>query len=152
MMRQRRWRESWTVMLEWLGNKTQVLPLIEHHIRLSSDGSGTMLACGLNDATWTCYKKADATHLFGRLKYMARWAGFSPYVRIQLFHDFKDVPIQFGLGGTISMKDAGKGTKRLEVYRRGKPPDFKLCRRPPRARKKKSAPSLKPKQKGAKRK
>jgi hypothetical protein len=146
----RKWREHWTVMLEWIGNKPQVLPLIEHHIRLASDGSGTMLACSLNDATWTCYRKTDAEHLFGRLKRLGR-IRFSPYVRVQLFHDFKDVPIHFGPEGSIAISELGRGVKRLAVYRLGKTPDFsKLYRKPPRARKKKSVSSLKPKQKGAK--
>jgi hypothetical protein len=131
-VRRRRWRQSWTVMLEWIGDKAGVLPLIEHLFQAPSDGSGTILACGLNDATWTRYTKTEALGLFNCLKHLGR-VRFSPYVRVQLFHDFEDVPIQFGPGGTIAMSELGKGTKRIAVYRRGKPPDFKRLIRKRRA-------------------
>ncbi len=145
--RPRRWRESWTVMLEWSGDKYGVQSLIEHYLQSPSDGSGSFLAVDLNDMSWTRYTKTEGLGLFKAVKDLCR-ARFSPYVRLQLFHDFKEVPIQFGPGGTISMKDAAKGTKRLKVYSRGKTPDFsKLFRPSPRAGKSKSSAKHPPKTK-----
>ena len=132
----RRWRESWSVMLEWIGDKASVLPLIEHYFQAPSDGSGTFLACGLNDATWTRYTKTEGLALFNCLKDLCRKVRFSPYVRVQLHHDSTDTTLHLRTDGTIAMKELGKGFDRIAVYSRGKKPDLsKLCRPSPRSRK-----------------
>jgi hypothetical protein len=78
---------TWSVLLEWTGDKSQVLPLIEHIVKRDSDGSGCFLACSLCDAQWYDLKRAPARRIFGVLsKLLDQRIRFARYVRITLFN------------------------------------------------------------------
>lgn len=127
-------RECWSVMLEWIGNKPQVLPLIEYHLGEQSGGSGTLIALQLNDANWKCKSRTDAKVIFAMLKHLCRGARFSPYIRLQLF---EEAPPRTDHG---PVRD-----RRLAFYRYGKAPDFTKLVKPPRTSKKKTAPKARAK-------
>lgn len=76
---------TWSVMLEWTGNKPQVLPLIEYIVRRNSDGSGCWLPCSLCDAQWCDLTRRVARRLYTRLGHLLDGrVRFAPYVRISL--------------------------------------------------------------------
>jgi hypothetical protein len=79
---------TWSVLLEWTGNKSQVLPLIEHIVKRDSDGSGCFLACSLCDAQWDDLRRGPARRIFGAVsKLLVRRIRFAPYVRVSLFNN-----------------------------------------------------------------
>jgi len=76
----------WYVTLEWIGNKVEVLPIIEHAIGRHSNDSGVWLRgpeTGLCDASWDGKNKRDAQRLYNRLLKLAKACRFR-YLRLQL--------------------------------------------------------------------
>jgi hypothetical protein len=77
---------TWSVMLEWTGDKSQVLPLIEIIVRRQSDGSGCFLPIWLCDAQWYDLNRNAAWRIFGRLQRLSADVRFARYVRVSLFN------------------------------------------------------------------
>ena len=75
---------TWGVLLEWTGNKSQVLPLVEFIVKRVSDGSGCFLSISLCDAQWFDLKRRDARRIFDNLVKLSKRVRFSPYVRVSL--------------------------------------------------------------------
>ena len=92
-------KPGWWVWLEWTGNKTQVLPLIEYIVDRNSDGSGVWMAgpeAGLCDASWNfeVFEEITALGLFEDLKDLIKHTTWM-YVRLRLLHDFgEDKPLK----------------------------------------------------------
>lgn len=81
----------WSVLLEWTGNKAQVLPLIELLVRRISDASGCFTALPLCDAQWWELGPRTARRLYSRLETIAREVRFAPFVHVALFCDKRHV-------------------------------------------------------------
>lgn len=80
------WKPYWFVSLEWLGNKPQVLPLIEYAVKENSDGSGCCLLDGVCDADWNADKAWKARRVFIRLRSLCASTRFAPFIRLRLLH------------------------------------------------------------------
>ena len=80
----------WYAQLEWTGNKTQVLPLIEHIVGKISDHSGVWMSgpeSGLCDAAWDCDSEQAGFAIYGRLLAMCKAVRrFAPYFRLRLIY------------------------------------------------------------------
>ena len=117
----RKWRESFTVWIDFIGDRSQIGPLLDHIAGVPSDGGGQFLALPLSDQSWTFVASNTLTakvagdrlfDVFERLKAACR-TRWSSYIRIRLLHD--DRP--------------DRCSKVLRKYQRGKCPDLsKVCR------------------------
>ena len=102
----RKWRESFNVWIEFIGDRSQVGPLLDFIAGSASDGGGTFLiGPPISDQSWTFrgtrnYRQPRgsivnpspshrANECFDRLKAAANFANFSPYIRLRLLHDDK---------------------------------------------------------------
>lgn len=89
------WKERWCVSLEWIGNKPQVLPLLEYIAKRISDHSGVWMngpESGLCDAMWD-FEAGDAPHaraVYRRLEDVVKTTRWWMYVRLRLLHDFDE--------------------------------------------------------------
>lgn len=90
-----KWAPRWIVELEWVGNKTQVLPLLEYIAKKQSDHSGVWMNgpdAGMCDASWD-FEGADDPHaraLYRRLEDVVKSCRWWMYVRLRLLHDFEE--------------------------------------------------------------
>jgi hypothetical protein len=101
-----KFKAHYGVLIEWMGDKTQVLPLLEHIAGEPSDGSGSFFAFPLNDASWSG-EHLHMSAIYARLR-KACSLRFTWYVRLQLHH---------------FVTEHGHA-KRVLMYKRGKPPKF----------------------------
>lgn len=147
----RKWRESFTVWIDFIGDRSQIGPLLDFIAGAPSDGGGTFLiGPPLSDQSWTFsgtrnYRQprgcivnpspgARADECFDRLKAAACRARWSPYIRLRLMHD--DIPERCKPAGIVReitrsgktiyrvMKHerADRGPLVLRKYQRGKLP------------------------------
>lgn len=125
-----KWRESFTVWIDFIGDRSGIGALLDHIAGCESDGGGTFLTSPpLSDQSWTSYPgkprglsiaeaREDAEVIFTRLQKACR-ARWSPYIRLRLLHDDKPERSPWLV---------------LRKYQRGKCPDLsKLMRRKKRA-------------------
>ncbi len=135
----KKWRESWCVWLDFIGDRSQIGPLLDHIAGELSGGGGSFLALPLSDQSWefTDLKKAD--EVFNRLKAAchSRW---TPYARLRLMHESEPPPpleskavTRKGKKVTLFFNKRSdlKGPRVLRKYQRGKCPDLKVALRPP---------------------
>jgi hypothetical protein len=98
---------TWGVLLEWTGNKPQVLPLIEYIVKRTSDGSGCFLECSLCDAQWDDLKRPVARRIYLKLvELLVRRIRFAPYARVTLFNNKRSVT-KFVKGRAPKLKTRG---------------------------------------------
>jgi hypothetical protein len=86
----------WYTQLEWIGNKTQVLPLIEYIVgqnlgrRAISDHSGVWMSgpeSGLCDAAWHAVSATGAWQVYRALKkLLVECRRFTPYFRLRILY------------------------------------------------------------------
>lgn len=96
----RKWRESFTVWIDYLGNRSQIGPLLDHIAGSPSDGGGSVvIGPPLCDQDWNFSAKGkrysireaqeDAEIVYTILKNACIKTRFSPYIRLRLLHDDK---------------------------------------------------------------
>ena len=154
----RKWRESFTVWIDFIGDRSQVGPLLDHIAGCASDGGGSFVAVPLCDQSWdfvasnavTAKVAGDrALDVFERLKAAcrARWA---PYVCLRMLHDDKPERCTRGVTFTRRRKNGRIGTTFRRVkhdlpvrgplvlrkYQRGKYPGLSKVFRPRAKRRK----------------
>lgn len=80
----------WYTQLEWTGNKTQVLPLVEYIVGEISDHSGVWMSgedAGLCDAAWDWPSATGAWNVYRTLrKLLDEVRRFAPYVRLRIMY------------------------------------------------------------------
>lgn len=149
-MRPRKWRESFTVWIDFIGDRSQVGPLLDHIAMWISDGGGSMVVPPfLSDQSWTVYPgKGDQTRItaeaiYNRIAGACARSRFSPYIRLRLLHDDRPdrcSPVEVISETTragrkiIRLKHAknSRGPLVLRKYQRGKLPPIKAIKRKPR--------------------
>jgi hypothetical protein len=153
----RKWRESFTVWIDFIGDRSQVGPLLDFIAGCPSDGGGTfVIGPPLSDQSWTfdgtpiIEAESAAEKCYDRLKAACR-ARWSPYIRLRLLHDdkpdrcekpfvqvgpAKHFPKSQGGGHEYAVR-RGRGPLVLRKYQRGKLPQMPI--RKMRTRKKGAA-------------
>lgn len=123
----------WYTQMEWTGNKTQVLPLVEYIVGQNlgraaiSDHSGIWMRgpeSGLCDASWDAISATGARQVYRALrKLLAECRRFAPYVRLRVMY-------------CDPSQSMAQRSKVLEQFKRGKfapVPIRKLRKRPSRS-------------------
>ncbi len=99
----RKWRESFTVFIEFIGERWSIGPLLDYIAGAHSNGGGSMLVgpplCdqdwvfpvnpGLGNSSGQLRAREDAIEVFETLKGISRNHRWSPYIRLRLLHDDK---------------------------------------------------------------
>lgn len=102
----RGWRESFTLWIDFMGERWSIGPLLDHIVGSFSDGGGSMVVGPpVSDQSWTFYAREAAVTAFERLKAACkhRW---SNYVEIRLLHD--DKPDRCPPPESVIRKNKGK--------------------------------------------
>lgn len=148
----RKWRECFTVWIDFIGDRSQVGPLLDFIAGCPNDGGGQFLSLPLSDQSWKFRDRAGAESCFENLKPACtkRW---SPYIRLRLLHDdkpdrcekpfvqigpVKHYPLSEGGGHDIAVR-RGRGPIVLRKYQRGKCPQMPVRK----LRKKGARPNVK---------
>ncbi len=138
----RKWRESFTVWIDFIGDRSQVGPLLDFIAGCPSDGGGTfVIGPPLSDQSWTVFSTSErytlpplrrdlsesaelkARKIFEKLQAACktRW---SPYIRLRLLHDDKPDRCEkpFVQTGPVKYFPQSKGGGHETPVRRGRGP------------------------------